>query len=146
MYHIRYKNGPGDTSIANTQPITPASGRYVFMHNGRVKGLSPATSSKTDSQALFELITSFHTSGISLKDAVLKALPHLGAKPLVNLMMMDRETGEFVVYHHPTPRPDSLPSLYWDSVRGVVANWEIPNSQRVQFLWRPAYGRKPMGI
>lgn len=138
MYHIRYRNGPGVTSIANTHPFV--LDRYIFMHNGRIKSLDNQNN-KTDSELFFELIILLHTGTTTLKDALNKALLQLPKKPkpLINMVMFDKYTGEFIVYHHSS----GVPSLFWDSQRGIVANWQIPNSKEIKMLWRPAYNRKP---
>ena len=133
MYHIRFRNGPGPSTIANTHPIV--TDRYVFMHNGRIQCLDAP--GRTDSQVFFDRIIALHPSTTTLRDALKASLVGL-TRPLLNVVIMDRYTGEFIAYHH----PGNVPSLFWDALRGIVTNWQTPHSKEIKMLWRPAYNKK----
>jgi hypothetical protein len=105
------------------------------MHNGRIQCLDAP--GRTDSQVFSERIIALHTSTNTLLDALLTSLLGL-TRPLLNVVMMDKHTGEFIVYHH----PGNVPSLFWDSRRGIVTNWQTADSKQIQMLWRTAYGKK----
>ena len=152
MYHVRYKNGPGPSTIENTHPMMNHNDRYVFMHNGRIKCLD--TPGRTDSQVFFDHIlyqythtrpqthTHIHTqthtyTQSTLRDALERTIALL-KQPLINVVLCDRHTGEFIVYHH----GGNVPSLFWDSRRGIVTNWHSPHSKQIRLLWRPSCGKK----
>jgi hypothetical protein len=75
--------------------------------------------------------------------AAVEAAP--GPPPLVNLVLLDKATGEFVVYRGRCP-PRALPAVYVDVAAGLVANFRPSGGavalRKGQMLYRPRWGAR----
>lgn len=130
MYHIRLRNGPGTTSIANTHPFV--KGAWVMMHNGVIPGYSDET--KTDSETLMDAILETLRVGrgagrLCLAVAVSTVMMSPALKgALVNLAMMNRVTGEAIVYRHNDRK--RFPAI-WAHSFGFT-NFKIPGGSQLR--------------
>jgi hypothetical protein len=154
LVHMRKRVGAGDSLVVNTHPFVWGD-RYLFMHNGRMtKNYSlPAhierqIQGQTDSERFLALWMSLlGPAGLraSLKAAlaVVEAAP--GPPPLINLVLLDKATGEFVVYRGRCPAR-ALRAVYVDVAAGLVANFRPPGAavclRKGQMLYRPRWGAR----
>jgi len=114
-----------DSSVRNARAHASVSDRNARVHasvtDSSVRD-ARAHVSVSDSRVFFNRIVSLfdmqRKGGATLQGAVDAALATLKKPYHINLIMMDRWTGEIVTYHH-----GRVPALVWDKKNGIIKNF-----------------------
>jgi len=148
MVHLRLRVGPGISAPENTHPFVWRR-RYAFMHNGVVPGVRlPKETARhiqgqTDSERFLALWMSHLKGADGLLAALRAALADVDDTARINLVLLDKLTGEFVVYRH-TTGSRAFPCVWVDADAGIVANYKATDNSVVlkkgHVLHREAWG------
>lgn len=150
MVHLR-KRGKGAASAPeNAHPFVWLD-RYVFMHNGVIPtayALPAAAEARiqgqTDSERFLAL---WMTAAPGLLDGLRAAMATVVAlgRPLLNVVLLDTATGEFVAYRY-APGRGRLPAL-WVGDDGCITNYRPTEGAATRLatghvLHRPRWGAR----
>ena len=132
MYHVRcatLSNMQFRNAIQHTHPFV-AHDRYLFLHNGNIPRLNNDPK-KTDSEEFFDQwLRSMTALDKSTSPSLQSLMKNYEMDDiLLNVVMLDVETGELVAYSHPDESGD-LPPIFFDEGLGILTNFRAFKKQR----------------